>query len=91
MSSIQNARIQNVVQRCKESTKEQVLVLYPAVGYALIAECSKKTFNPPETYVATRECLKKGEYDILEIFATPITKICLTPHYRGISITVKTR
>ena len=59
MSSIQNARIQNVVQRCKESIKEPVLVLYPAVGYALIAECSKKTINPTETYVAIRECLKK--------------------------------
>jgi hypothetical protein len=64
------------------STKELVLVVYPAVGYALIAECSKKTINPTEIYVDTRECLKKGEYEILEIFATPITQIWLTPHYR---------
>jgi hypothetical protein len=78
------------VQKCKEFTKEPILVLFSAVGYALIAECSKKTINPTERYVVTREGLKKGEYDILEIFATPITKICLTPHYRGISKTVKT-
>jgi hypothetical protein len=80
-----------VVAKCKGSTKEPILVLYHAVGYALIVDCSKKTMSRNETQVDTRECLKKGEYDILKIFATPITQIWLTPHYRGISITFKTR
>jgi hypothetical protein len=47
------------VQKCKEFTKEPILGLFRAVGYALIAECSKKTINPTETYVVTGDGLKK--------------------------------
>ena len=50
ISNTQNASIQNVVQKCKEYTKEPMLVLYHAVGYALIADCSKKTISRIESF-----------------------------------------
>jgi hypothetical protein len=58
-SNTQYASIQNVVRKCKGSAKEPILVLYHAVGYALIVDCSKKTMSRNETQVDTRECLKK--------------------------------
>jgi hypothetical protein len=46
---------QNAVPKCKESAKEPILVLYPAVGYALIADCSKKTIRHNERYTKIGE------------------------------------
>jgi hypothetical protein len=39
-----------VVQRCKESIKELVLVLFHAGGCVLIAGCSKNVISHNETY-----------------------------------------
>ena len=41
--------IQNAVQKCKEFTKVPILVLYHAVGYALVVDWSKKTITHNET------------------------------------------
>ena len=34
--------IQNAVLKCKECTKEPIIVLYHAIGFALIVDCSKR-------------------------------------------------
>jgi len=41
--------IQNAVPKCKECTKEPIVVLFHAVGYALIVDCSKMTISYNET------------------------------------------
>jgi hypothetical protein len=48
-SNTQNASTQNAVQKCKECTKEPILVLFHAGGYALIVDCSKRMINHDES------------------------------------------
>jgi hypothetical protein len=55
--------IQNAVRKCKEFTKEPILVLYHAVGYALIVDCSKKTIRHNETYADIGEMPIECEYE----------------------------
>jgi hypothetical protein len=51
------------VQRCKEYTKEPILILWHVVGYALIVDSSKKTISHNETYAVIGETPTDHDYE----------------------------
>jgi len=53
------------VPRCSGFTKEPILVLFHAGGYALIVECSKETISRNETCEDVGETPTDLDYEIL--------------------------
>jgi len=63
MSSTQNAIIQNAEPKCKEFTKGIILLLWQLVGYAAIADCSKKTIRGYQSLPPYPLSPTEGEYE----------------------------
>ena len=63
MSSIQNVIIQNAAPKCSACINGLVLLLYHAVGFVLIAVCSKKMISHTGIYQTPHNVLTEREYE----------------------------